>query len=406
VELGLLIGLLAGWILVGVLARAAWVQRRELRTVRRAIRGPEDVPVDVALERRIADLEDEVARAESVQHWLRGALDEARDAIVVVDRIGREVFRNAAGLQLVGAQPGSVLTQDALDDVLAGARAGRTTERELQLFGPPRRVLQVRAVPLRALGHEVVGAVAFATDVSEARRVEHVRRDFVANVSHELKTPIGALAVLAETMAASDDLAVMQQLAERVTREADRLGRIVDDLLDLSLIEAQEAPSREPVPVAVLVTEAVELVQGAADAAQVPVRVQPTPPDVEVVCDRRQLRSALRNLLDNAIKYSRPGDMVEIGARVDADRVLVEVRDRGIGIPTRDLERIFERFYRVDRARSRDTGGTGLGLAIVRHVAQAHGGEISVQSREGEGSMFTLALPVTNGSRRPRMEGS
>ena len=248
--------------------------------------------------------------------------------------------------------------------------------------------------------------MAFTRDVSEARRVESVRRDFVANVSHELKTPIGALGLLAETMAATDDANVVQQLADRVVREADRLSRIVDDLLDLSQIEAQEAPSRAPIPVRLLVAETVDLVQSAAELAEVPIRIAPEPPEIELACDRRQMRSALINLLDNAIKYSGPHQPVEIGATVVGDRVAIAVRDHGIGIPTRDLERIFERFYRVDRARSRETGGTGLGLAIVRHVAQAHGGDVTVESREGEGSTFTLHVPISNGGARSVPEGA
>jgi two-component system sensor histidine kinase SenX3 len=233
-----------------------------------------------------------------------------------------------------------------------------------------------------------------------------VRRDFVANVSHELKTPIGALGLLAETMAATDDTAVVRQLADRVVRESDRLARIVDDLLDLSTIEAQEAPTRGPMPVRLLLSESVADVQAAATAAAVPLSLGPEPADIEIFCDPRQMRSALVNLLDNAIKYSGPEQPVEVGACVVDERVAFVVRDHGIGIPTRDLERIWERFYRVDRARSRDTGGTGLGLAIVRHVAQAHGGEVTVQSREGEGSTFTLYIPLANGSARGLTDGN
>jgi two-component system sensor histidine kinase SenX3 len=228
----------------------------------------------------------------------------------------------------------------------------------------------------------------------------------VANVSHELKTPIGALGLLAETMSATDDVGVIRQLADRVVRESDRLARIVDDLLDLSHIEAQEAPTREPLPVSLLVSEAVDHVQAAADAAGVQITITPRPPTVEISCDHRQLRSALANLIDNAIKYSNAGDAIEVGARIDRARVALVVRDHGIGIPTRDLERIFERFYRVDRARSRETGGTGLGLAIVRHVAQVHGGEVTVESREGEGSTFTLYLPLASGGGRILSEAS
>ncbi len=395
----------AGWAVVVVLTYYVARARRELRRVREATHASEDVALVEAITETERESADRVARAEAVQHWLLAALDEATDAIVVVDRIGREIVRNAPARRFNGARHGEVLAQDAIDELLHTALEGVTSQRELQLYGPPRQVLQLRSFPLRRDG-EVVGAVAFTRDVSESRRVESVRRDFVANVSHELKTPIGALGLLAETMAATDDARVVQQLADRVVREADRLSRIVDDLLDLSQIEAQEAPSRAPIPVRLLVSESVDLVQAAADLAEVPIHVTPDPPDIEPACDRRQMRSALMNLLDNAIKYSGPHEPVEIGARLEGDRVALTVRDHGIGIPTRDLERIFERFYRVDRARSRETGGTGLGLAIVRHVAQAHGGDVSVQSREGEGSLFTLHVPISNGSAGNASEGS
>jgi two-component system sensor histidine kinase SenX3 len=387
-----------GWIAVVVLAREWRNARRELTEVRRIADAGEDASLIDAITGERRDAEDRVAHAEAVQHWLLAALDESTDAIVVVDRIGREVVRNSVARRFAGARTGEVLAEDALNELLHDALAGRTSEREIQLYGPPRQVLQLRVFPLRREG-EVVGAVGFTRDISEGRRVESVRRDFVANVSHELKTPIGALGLLAETMAATDDVNVVRQLADRVVREADRLARIVDDLLDLSTIEAQEAPTREPIPIARLISESVDLVQASANVSQVPLKVTPEPPaDVQIVCDARQMRSAVVNLLDNAIKYSDPGQPVEVGACVNDDRVAIVIRDHGIGIPMRDQERIFERFYRVDRARSRETGGTGLGLAIVRHVAQAHGGEVTVTSREGEGSMFTLYIPISSTS--------
>ena len=390
---------LVGWIIVVLAGRELVSARRELTRVRLAVDVPDRVSLTDAIAEDRREAQDRVLQSEAVQHWLLAALDESSDAIVVVDRIGREVVRNSVARRFAGARTGEVLAEEAIADLLQDALTGHSSERELQLYGPPRQVLQLHAFPLRRDG-EIVGAVAFTRDVSEARRVESVRRDFVANVSHELKTPIGALGLLAETMAASDDFAVVQRLAERVVREADRLARIVDDLLDLSTIEAQEAPTRAPLPVRLLISECVDIVQAEADAASVPLLVRPEPPDLEIFCDDRQMRSALVNLVDNAIKYSGPGQPVEIGACVADDRVAFVVRDHGIGIPTRDLERIWERFYRVDRARSRDTGGTGLGLAIVRHVAQAHGGEVTVQSREGEGSTFTLSVPLTNGAAR------
>jgi two-component system, OmpR family, sensor histidine kinase SenX3 len=390
---------LVGWAVVVFVARELVLARRELASIRRAVALTDDLSVIEAIadQRRAAD--ERVLQSEAVQHWLLAALDESSDAIIVVDRIGREVVRNAVARRFASARTGEVLAEEAIAELVQDALTGHSSERELQLYGPPRQVLQLRAFPLRRDG-EIVGAVAFTRDISESRRVESVRRDFVANVSHELKTPIGALGLLAETMAATDDVAVVQRLADRVVREADRLARIVDDLLDLSTIEAQEAPTRGPMPIRLLLSECIDLVQVAADAADVPLAVGPEPPDLEIFCDPRQMRSALVNLVDNAIKYSGPGQPVEIGACVADDRIAFVVRDHGIGIPTRDLERIWERFYRVDKARARDTGGTGLGLAIVRHVAQAHGGEVTVQSREGEGSIFTLYVPLPNGATR------
>jgi two-component system sensor histidine kinase SenX3 len=382
-----------GWVGLLLVARQLTRARRELGEVRRVTSPePSSSLIDAITDER-RESEDRVAHAEAVQHWLLAALDESTDAVVVVDRIGREVVRNAVARRFANARTGEVLAEDALAELMQDALTGSTSERELQLYGPPRQVLQLRVFPLRRNG-EVVGAVGFTRDISESRRVESVRRDFVANVSHELKTPIGALALLAETIASTDDPNVVRELAGSVVREADRLARIVDDLLDLSTIEAQEAPTREPLPLRALIAEGVDLVQASAAAGGVPMHVTPEPPDVQIVCDERQMRSAIVNLLDNAIKYSEPGQSVEIGATRDGDRVSIAVRDHGVGIPTRDLERIFERFYRVDRARSRDTGGTGLGLAIVHHVAQAHGGDVKVESREGEGSTFTLSLPI------------
>ena len=332
-------------------------------------------------------------RGDVERESLAGAVAAFEDGVVVVDAKGNEVMRNAAGERFHGARHAYALVEDAMRTLLAPALRGERAQRELQLFGPPREVLLVRTAPLWRR-NRVIGAVAFVRDVSELRRVESVRRDFVANVSHELKTPIGALSLLAETMAAGDDSPVNRPLADRVQREANRLGRIVDDLLDLSLIEAQERPIREPVPVHVVLHEAAERVRGAADAVGIPLSVAPVATDLTVAGDRSQLVSAVTNLLDNAVKYSEPGEPVEVDATVADGSICISVRDHGIGIPSRDLERIFERFYRVDRARSRATGGTGLGLSIVRHVAQAHGGDVTVESTEGEGSTFRLRVPL------------
>jgi two-component system sensor histidine kinase SenX3 len=393
-----------------VIATVAWLRTR--RALRRSLAAlsdridltdVHDAPGSVEhvvdqFQRSLEDARESGARAEHDHDRLALAFDAATDGVVVVDARGEVVLRNAAAARFHGARHADALAEEALGELLDRARGGESEVRDLQLFGPPRQVLHVRAHPL-VYDHEIVGAAAFVRDVTDSRRVDSVRRDFVANVSHELKTPIGALALLAETIGSgADDVEMTQRLAERVVREADRLGNIVDDLLDLSLIEAQESPTREPFPVPMLIGDAVDQVRPAANVAGVPLQVVVPVADVELVCDRRQVTSAVVNLLENAVKYSDAGAAVEVSARAERGRLCISVSDHGIGIPTRDLERIFERFYRVDRARSRQTGGTGLGLAIVRHVAQAHGGDVRVTSAEGDGSTFTLTLPLTPAS--------
>jgi two-component system sensor histidine kinase SenX3 len=321
---------------------------------------------------------------------LAEALDAVGDAIVVVDAAGEVVLRNRAAERFHDARHADALAGGALRELLDRARSGEECSRELQLFGPPAEVFFMTARPLVADGRRI-GAVGLVRDVTESRRIETVRRDFVANVSHELKTPVGALAVLAETLAGVDDPAVAQQLAERIATEATRVGAIVDDLLDLGQIESHAA-LREQVSVMELVDAAVERVEAAASASGHALEV--TPCSATLVCDRRQMVSAIANLLDNALKYSDPGQAVSLVARANDGWLTIEVRDHGVGIPSRDLDRIFERFYRVDRARSRTTGGTGLGLAIVRNVAHTHDGDVTVESREGEGSTFRLRVPM------------
>jgi two-component system sensor histidine kinase SenX3 len=318
--------------------------------------------------------------------------------IVVVDETGTEVLRSTAAERYRDARHGEAVANEVVERLLRGALAGSRDEEELGLFGPPRETFVVRAEPLLDDGGALIGAAAYVYDVTELRRVESIRRDFVANVSHELKTPIGAMGLLAETFLACDDAEVSRRLAEQLVREADRLARIVDDLLDLSAVEAQEHPVRERARVRVLVEDAVDRIRAAALVRGIPLHVAPMSDDLAVACDPAQIVGALTNLLDNAVKYSDEGQAVEVSADAVDDRLVIAVRDHGIGVPSRELDRIFERFYRVDKARSRATGGTGLGLAIVRHVAQAHGGEVTVESIEGEGSTFRLVLPRAGAS--------
>ena len=366
--------------------------------------GPSGRAADAA-DAMLAQLQIDAQRLQVDGDRLTAALQAVPDGVMVVDADGQVLVCNAAASRFTGARHSDAVAEQAISELLDQALLGQSVERELILFGPPRQTLQLRAFPLPEHGNPS-GAVAFVRDVTEARRTENMRRDFVANVSHELRTPIGALAVLAEAIAGGSESEVTAQLAERMVRESERLARIVEDLLDLSLLEAQERAGREPLPVAALVGDAVDQVRGAADTRGISIDASGISAELRIVCDRRQVVSAIFNLLDNAVKYSEPGQPVEVNAERRGDRCAIAVRDHGMGIPSRDLERIFERFYRVDRARSRQTGGTGLGLAIVRHTAQAHGGEVTVESHEGEGTTFTLFLPAAPPAARDLSEAS
>jgi two-component system, OmpR family, sensor histidine kinase SenX3 len=322
---------------------------------------------------------------------LRRAIDTLPQGVIVCDENHHVVFRNARAVGLMGGRHGDALAAQAVEDLLGDAWEQRVAERTLDLYGPPRRTLAVSA-QLIDDGRRTLGVIAVIDDVSERRRLEEVRRDFVANVSHELKTPMGALGLLAETLVVETDADVAQRLASRIHLEAFRVSRIIDDLLDLSRIESEEAPPREPVLVNLVMAEAVERVRAASEQRDIKIQMEEPTPPVTVIGDRRQLVSALYNLLENAVKFSYDGGEVRCAGGVHGDEVVLEVEDHGQGIPARDLERIFERFYRVDQGRSRNTGGTGLGLSIVRHVAANHQGRIEVESREGEGSTFRLIM--------------
>jgi two-component system sensor histidine kinase SenX3 len=281
-----------------------------------------------------------------------------------------------------------VLVEDAATELLRAAANGGEREKLVKVAGPPARNFRVKI-------SEVEGRDLLATieDVTDQVRIDTVRTDFVANLSHELKTPIGGIAALGDTMLDEDDPEVVRRLARRIVDESYRMSGIVDDLLDLSRIEFSGSEHHERVDLASVIAEVVALQQHTSDSHGIAVIVD-NEPTCCVAGDRAQLVSAVSNLVENAIKYSERGSVVRVGCRREGDAVLVVVSDKGIGIAATDQERVFERFFRVDRARSRSTGGTGLGLSIVRHVIDNHGGRISVRSAEGEGSTFTIELPA------------
>ena len=238
-------------------------------------------------------------------------------------------------------------------------------------------------------------AVVFVHDQSDYARMEATRRDFVANVSHELKTPVGAMALLAEALLASaDDSETVRRFAERVLIEANRLGDMVAELIELSRLQgAERLPNVTDVDVDIVVSEAISRHKVAAETADIEVRTD-APSGLRVLGDETLLVTALANLVSNAIAYSPRGSLVSISRRRRGDNIEIAVTDRGIGIALEDQERVFERFFRGDKARSRATGGSGLGLAIVKHVAANHDGSIGVWSKPGTGSTFTLSIPA------------
>jgi len=238
-------------------------------------------------------------------------------------------------------------------------------------------------------------AVVFVHDQSDHARMEATRRDFVANVSHELKTPVGAMALLAEALLASaDDSETVRRFAEKVLIEANRLGDMVAELIELSRLQgAERLPNVIDVDVDSVVSEAISRHKVAAENANIEVRTD-APSGLRVLGDQTLLVTALANLVSNAIAYSTPGSPVSISRRRRGDNIEIAVTDRGIGIALEDQERVFERFFRGDKARSRATGGSGLGLAIVKHVAANHDGSIGVWSKPGTGSTFTLSIPA------------
>jgi two-component system sensor histidine kinase SenX3 len=325
--------------------------------------------------------------------WLEVALAGVSEGVMLVDASRNIVHSNPTAQAFVNARLSDAIVERVLWGLIEQALSGDEADETVDLWGPPKRTLTLSATPLED-GTAVVGALALIEDVSDWRRLEAVRRDFIANISHELKTPVGALILLAEALADEEDREVTRRLAGRLQSEASRLAQIVDELLDLSRIEAEEHPVRESVRVDGLVADAVERVRTKAEHRGIELDINEPGLKATIVGDYRLLVSAVQNVLENAINYSDDGDTVRVEVDTPDEEVEIQVIDQGIGIPLRDLERIFERFYRVDQARARDTGGTGLGLSIVKHICQNHGGDVSVNSREGEGSTFVLRFPA------------
>jgi two-component system phosphate regulon sensor histidine kinase PhoR len=329
----------------------------------------------------------EAREAGQVRDLVLSALEEG---VVLVESDDSVRYANPAAGALLGTEPSHVRSLPApvrrLVEAVRSSSGARVDE--LETGFPPRR-LRTSAVPVVG-GRRVLVVLR---DVTEAQRVEAMRRDFVANTSHELKTPVAAIQASAETLrdAVGQDPAAAQRFAEQLHRDALRLARIVADLLDLSRLEGK-SPPQTPVRLDRLAAREAERLRDRAELSGVTVEVRSEPATVQGSAE--DLALLVRNLLDNAIRYSPDGGRVQLDVDSRDGDVLLSVRDTGIGIPSRDLPRIFERFYRVDRARSRESGGTGLGLSIAKHVAELHGGGIEVESELGRGSEFRVRLPA------------
>lgn len=336
-----------------------------------------------------------VSDADARADRLAGVLGELPQGVVVCDETGEVAYRNRQAVEMEGADPGAGLVAEAVRAVLGAAATGRRVSRTVEVLGPPRRTLTVSGRPIDD-GRRAVGSVAVVDDVSERRRFDLIRRDFLTNVTAEIKSPVGALGLLAATIVDEDDPALTRRLARRLQHDALRVGRLVDDLSELSRLDAAALPDREPVPVHLLVAQAVEEVHSLALHRTISVEAGEAHPGLTVVGDRRQLASALRHLVENAVKFSEEGAAVRVRVTQSGGWVEIAVHDEGPGIPARDLERVFECFYRAERSRSRDVTGTGLGLAIAKHIVLAHGGAVRAESAPGQGATFFFTLPLAS----------
>jgi two-component system, OmpR family, phosphate regulon sensor histidine kinase PhoR len=353
------------------------------------------------LREKIQDLQQE-------QSKLTAILDAMVEGVVAVDGHEHIVLMNERARGLFGLGPGrgerkpflEVIRNAELHQVFRdsrGAPEGNVLRREVRVTGPTDRVLQVHAVPLRLTGGEL-GLVMVLHDVTSLRRLEQTRTEFVANVSHELRTPLTAIQGYLETLLAGalDEPENARRFLEIVFRHTERLGRLINDLTDLSDIELGKVSlSLQPLPLDEVVESVVAMMRPRAESGGVALRVELPVGLPAVRVDDDRLTQILVNLVDNAVKYTERGGTVSISAREAGDGMLeVAVADTGIGIPAPDLPRITERFYRVDKARSRELGGTGLGLAIVKHLVMAHGGELKIESEVGKGTTVRFTVPI------------
>ena len=315
------------------------------------------------------------------------ALDLLPIGIVIVDLKQDRRVRNNAAAAMTGVRYVDILVDQAVDAMIDEIKVAKSGKRILEAVAGTTRYFKISGQSM-----DDQRGIVTVEDITEKSRIDTVQTDFVANLSHELKTPIGAVAALADSLNGETQTEVVWRLAERIVTESHRMSRIVDDLLDLSRVEFGGTEEWTDIDLATVLVEVVSTNQHAAKRQGLGLSLTGSA-ELLVRGDRSQLVSVFSNLVDNAIKYSEIGGVVNVSSAVKDDEIVLSVTDHGIGIAERDQKRIFERFYRVDKARSRATGGTGLGLSIVRHIVLEHGGAIDVRSEEGVGSTFTVRLP-------------
>ncbi len=410
-----------GGFLLMVIALSIWTQR----TIVSGLGGIREATEGLAagdLERRVAEPEIQeflelatnfnvmgeqvrrrVEESASDRGKLEAVLNSVSAGVMVTDSESRIIMLNPAARNILGVTQEKadgrriieVFSSRELDVAVSKAALGESTDEEIELLYPRRMFMHVKANPVMGMDGRVIASVSTIEDITAIKRLNQVRQDFIANVSHELRTPVASIKALTDSLLAGavDDAEKSRRFLNDLDHEAARLSRLIEDLLNLSKLEVRDAELvLEDIAAGELFAECVQAQSKLADEYGVAIEME-TGDDDLVHADRRLLLTALNNLVANAIKYNRPGGKVILSGRRDEKWTILEVSDTGIGIPREDLQRIFERFYRVDRARSRETGGTGLGLSIVRHVVQRHGGDVEVASVEGEGSTFSLRLP-------------
>jgi two-component system phosphate regulon sensor histidine kinase PhoR len=356
------------------------------------------------LERAEASVRMEVAQLSGQRDRLQNVINSMAEGVIGVDREQRILLMNVAACEIFSLRERAALGRPVWEQVRSPQLQTWVAE-AVEKSIPAGGEMHVRAPVGRDLalavsafhGHELAGAVIVITDVTELRRLERVRQQFVANASHELKTPITSIQACIETLidGAVDDVQCRDRFLQTINEQTSRLDALVKDLLSLARLES-EPLQREPRPVWVeaLVRMCYERHLQTAERKGLALTMEPIPADLRVLGEEDALEHILDNLIDNGLKYTEPGGRVNLSIRLEGGWATIDVSDSGIGIPQQHLPRIFERFYRVDRHRSRDVGGTGLGLSIVKHLVQAIGGSISVTSRLNEGSTFSVRLPL------------